>query len=443
MARRNGGKSNTLPQRLTLPFRLEEGRVPGLSSRLLYVGAAFVVACVTWASITEIRELAVATGQLEPAGHVQLVQHLEGGIVAEILVQEGQVVKGGDAIVRLQPTAATSDLAQLRVRAAALTLQIERQSAALEGRLPAFGDLGTRYPGLAKNQQNAFDAERDRHSRTKEGLITRVDQKLAEVQALQSESESLERQLDIDKEQLAIRKKLKEQGFASIATVLEAKRAHERTNSDLIALRGRLESAQEGLNEARIKLLESDADFANRMTEERTRAGAELAELKETLSKQEDRVTRLLVRAPVQGVVQELVPKAVGQVLQPGELVARIVPMGGTLVAEVQIEPKDIGYISVGDAASVKITTFDPARFGAIEGTVKKISASTFQTPEGNPYYKAVISLAQGFVEAAGERHVVLPGMVVNAEIVTGSKSLTRYLLKPVFRSLDIAFTER
>lgn len=436
------GKPKNLPRRLTLPFKLEEGCVPGMSSWHLYLSTAFVVASVTWASLTEVRELAVASGQLELAGSVQLVQHLEGGIVSEILVKEGQVVDGGELIVRLQPTAATSDLAQLRTRAAGLGLQIERQTAALEGRTPENSEPAKMFPGLAKNQLQAFEAEREKQTRTKDGLIARVEQKLAEVQAFHCKSESMDRQLAIDLAQLEIRKKLTSQGFASNATVLEARRAYERTNSDLIALRGRLESAQEGLNEARIKLLEADADFANQMTEKHWRAFSELAELKELLSKQKDRVTRLLVRAPVKGIVQELVPSAIGQVVQPGELIARIVPMGEELVAEVQIAPKNIGQMSIGDPANVKITTFDPARFGSISGTVEEISASTFQTPEGDPYYKAVIKLTNNFVEAAGRRHLVLPGMVVNAEIITGSKSLTRYLLKPVYRSLNIAFTE-
>lgn len=438
-----GRITDNLPRRLTLPFSLEDGRVPGISSWLLYTATAFIIVAVIWASITEIRELAVASGQLEPAGSVQVVQHLEGGIVSEILVQEGQVVEDGAPLVRLQPTAAGSDLAQLRVRAAGLELSVERFSAALDGRLPEFGEAGTRFPGLARDQLQAFEAEREQHSQSKDAMITRVEQKLAEVQALYAEGESLERQLAIDLEQLEIRKNLRKQGFASKATVLEAQRAYERTNSDLISVRGRLQSAQEGLNEARIKLLEADAEFNNRMTEERTRASAELAELKESIAKQADRVTRLLVRAPANGIVQELVPKAVGQVLQPGELVARVVPVGEELVAEVQIQPKDIGHVSIGDPASIKITTFDPARFGSIDGKVKKISASTFQTSDGNPYYKAIIELERNYVQSASERHIVLPGMVVNAEIVTGSKSLTRYLLKPVYRSFDIAFTER
>lgn len=409
----------------------------------MYLASAFIVACVVWASITEIRELAIASGQLEPSGSVQQVQHLEGGIVSELLVREGEIVESGTALVRLQPTAANSDLAQLRVRSAALSLQIERQTAALEARIPDFGDLGKRYPDLATDQMRTFETEREQHTQTKDSLIARVEQKLVESEALHSEAESLKRQLEIDQEQLDIRKQLREKGFASKATVLEAQRAYERTNSDLISVRGRLQSTQEGLNEARIRLLEVDAEFNNRMTEERTRASAELAELRENIAKHQDRVTRLLVRAPVKGIVQELVPNALGQVIQPGEMIAQIVPMEQELIAEVRIEPKDIGHIEVGDRADVKITTFDVARFGAIPGKVDKISASTFQNEEGDPYYKAVIRLETNSVGLGAERHLVLPGMVVSAEIVTGSKSLTRYLLKPIFRSLDIAFTER
>lgn len=438
-----GKKKDNLPRRLTLPFVLEEGRVPGMLSRLLYLASGFVIACVLWATITEIRELAVAPGQLEPSGSVQIVQHLEGGIVSEIMVSEGEIVEAGDPIVRLQPIAANSDLDQIRSRAAALTLQIERQTAALDGRLPDFGETGKAFPGLAHDQLQTFQSERENLTQTKDGLIARVEQKLAEIQSLHSETASLDRQLAIDLEQLEIRKKLMAQGFASRATVLEAKRSWERTNSDLIALQGRLESSQEGLNEARIKLLEADAGFNNRMTEERTRASAELSELSQSLAKQQDRVNRLIVLAPVRGVVQELSPKALGQVLQPAEMVARIVPMDQELIAEVRIEPKDIGHISVGDPADIKITTFDPARFGSIAGTVEKISASTFHTSDGDPYYKAIITLENNFVGLGSQRYAVLPGMVVNAEIITGSKSLTRYLLKPIYRSLNVAFSER
>ena len=438
-----GDKTENLPRRLTLPFVLEEGRVPGMAKRLLYLASAFVIACVIWASVTEIRELAVASGQIKPAGSTQIVQHLEGGIVAEILVNEGQLVTRGDPMLRLQPTAATSDLQQISIRAASLTLQVERQTAALSGRYPEFGEMAKRFPALAQDQLETFRTESEQHAKAKESLIARVEQKLAEVEALQGEAKSLELRLSIENEQLEIRKKLQDQGFASRATVLDVQRRYEETKSSLISTRGRLASAQEALNEARIKLLEADTEFTRRLTDERTKASSELAELKEQTAKQQDRVNRLLIRAPVNGIVQEFVPKALGQVVKPGEMIAQIVPQEQELIAEVRIDPKDIGHVEVGAPADIKITTFDPARFGSIGGEVRRISASTFQDEKGEPYYKVIVALSHSYVGLGAERHRVLPGMVVNAEIITGSKTLTRYMLKPVYRSLDIAFTER
>lgn len=441
MSRRS--QKENLPRRLTLPFILEDGRVPGLVSRMLYLTCGLIAALVVWASVTEIRELAIASGQLQPVGSVQRVQHLEGGIVSEILVSEGELVDAGMPMVRLQPISAGSDLAQTRVRAAALAMQVERQSATLEGRTADFGALALEFPDLARNQIDLFNSERLQLAQQKDSLISRVEQKFAEVQAFDAQLESLELQLEINREQLAIREDLLEQGFSSRSAVLDVRREYENTNADVISVRGDLRSAQEALNEARINLLELDSEYNNRLTDERARAGAELAELNEALTKQEDRVDRLVIVSPIHGIVQDLLPTAIGQVIQPGELVAEVVPLDQELVAEVRIDPRDIGHVRVGLDAEVKVTTFDPARFGSITGEVRQISASTLQNEEGEPYYRAIVGLESNFVGFGGARHMVLPGMVVNVEIVTGSKSLVRYLLKPVFRSLDVAFSER
>lgn len=432
-----------MPRRLTLPFALEEGRVPGIVSRLLYVASIVIGAFIVWASVAEIRELTIAAGQLRPVGSVHLVQHLEGGIVSEILVSDGEAVETGTALLRLQPIAAASDLAQLTVRAASLALQVERQTAALEGREPDFGALAQQYPDLARHQMNLHASERDSLAQQRRSLASRVVQKFAEVQAFQARLESLEAQLAIDREQLDMRQQLFDQRLLSRAHLLDGKREYESTNDDMIAVRGQLHSAQEASNEASINLLALDDEFVNRLNDERSRAAAELAELSEALAKQQDRVDRLLVRAPARGVVTGFTPKSIGEVIGPGDVVAEIVPMDSEIVAEVQIDPADIGHVSIGDVAEVKVTTFDFARFGAIEGTVRQISATTFQNEDGEPYYRAVIALGSDHVGSGGDRHPVLPGMVVNAEIVTGSKSFMRYLLKPIYRSLDVAFSER
>ena len=207
------------------------------------------------------------------------------------------------------------------------------------------------------------------------------------------------------------------------------------------------------MSEAESALAQADAVAAQKIAEERTKATSDLAETERQVAKFSDRFERLLVRAPSAGLVQELAPKAAGEVLKPGDVVARIVPSGFELVAEVRIDPKDSGHIKAGAHAEVKFATFDSAIFGTVPGKVERISATTFSPQFGappfhgqsaaEPYYKAIIRLEHPYVGSGPAKRPITPGMVVQAEIVTGAKSIVRYLLKPVYNSLDVAFTER
>ncbi len=436
-------RNNAPSKRLTLPLVLEEGRAPNISKALLMICSGFITACVIWASVTQIRELTIAPGQVKPSGSIQLVQHLEGGLVADIVVSEGEIVEKGAPLIRLQPIAAQSDLGQVKVRVANLAIQKERLSALIDDRKPDFSKWQKDYAHLVSEQVTALEAIRNQREAERQTLVSRVETRDGEVASYVEQLENINNQARIQAEQLKIKQGLMAEGLTSKAVFLESKRLHERALGESLSLKGQLKTAQEALNEARIQLLELDTEYREKMTEERTRVSGEYSELAESLGKHEDRVARLLVRAPITGIVQELVPKAVGEVIKPGGLVAQVVPMDHELIAEVHIQPKDIGHVKVGDPAEVKVTTYDPARFGGIDGEVRKISASTFRTEKGEPYYKAVIGLSRKYVGLKQEAHQVLPGMVVNAEIVTGAKSLTRYLLKPVYRSLDSAFTER
>jgi len=430
-------------QNLTLPLSLEEGRAPKLFVHTLYLISAFIAAGIIWATVAQIKELTVANGQLVPAGSVQLVQHLEGGIIAEIMVSSGQIVEEGAPLVRFQPAVARSDFGQANIRAVNLSLQKERLNAMLEGRPLAFGQTGIDYPQLARNQQRLMKSQYAQSVEERRTLLSKIEQKITEVISLEGQEQSLAKQISIQEEQVAIREKLLKEGFVSRAVYLDFKRSLETTRSEVIAINGRLTGARESLIETKSVLAEYNANLRQNLNDEVAKISAELAELKLAIIKHKDRLTRLLITAPVKGIVQELVPRAIGEVIKPGDVVARIVPMEQELIAEVRIPPKDIGFIEVGNKADVKITTFDPARFGSIPGTVRKISATTFQNEQGEPFYKAEIKLSKNSVGLSKEQHLVLPGMVVNAEIITGSKSLTKYLLKPVYRSLNIAFSER
>ena len=240
-----------------------------------------------------------------------------------------------------------------------------------------------------------------------------------------------------------MRKNLLDKGLVSRVTYLETERALSQARGDLTGLQGKIAEAQAALGEARNSLLELDAKLRNEASEEMGRVTAELAQVRENLARLEDRVARLEIAAPVRGIVKGLRIKTIGGVVRPGEILMELVPLGDALVAEVRINPSDIGHVAVGQPAKVKVSTYDTARFGGIEGTLKHVSASTFQEERGEAFYKGVIELGQDHVGNEPKAYPILPGMVVDADIVTGNRSLFRYFLKPVFRGLDSAFHER
>ncbi len=425
------------------PLQLENGSTPNLPKSILTLGSLAVAATILWGLTTRVNELTVAPGQLRPVGFIHSVQHVEGGQVADILVSEGQSVQKGEPLVRLEPAQATADLNQLESRRAGLSLRIERISALVDGRALDFGPSRQLFPDMARSETAAYDSALAEYRSGQKSLASQISQRSAEANGFKSQVQSLKRQLGFQNEQLAMRAGLVAQGYVSKSDYAELQRAAEKTNEQLVSATGQMETAIEAGKEAEVKLGEYQETFRRQLSEERTKATAELAELRASAPKQEDRVNRLVVRSPIAGVIQELAPKSVGQVMRPGDVIALIVPTDQEMIAEVQIPPQEIGHIKTGQSADIQISTFDSARFGKIPGIIQRISAATFQTQEGVPYYKAVIKLERDFVTVSGERHPLLPGMVVQAEIATGSKSLAAYLLKPIYNNYSTSFSER
>ncbi|MEC9368617.1 MAG: HlyD family type I secretion periplasmic adaptor subunit [Pseudomonadota bacterium] len=426
-----------------MPAELEDGQVPARVEKLAnYLGILFGCALL-WASFAQIREVVIAGGAIIPSGQVQQLQHLEGGEVEKVLAIEGQIVQAGAPLLRLRPTAAASDLNQLRVRAASKELHQIALTALIQGVEPDFSRVGRDYPDLTGEQEQLYRSKRDQLEQQRRTHAARTQQKEAEEEALRLETQSVERQKAIHQEQLDIRAKLLKDGYTSKRAYLATESELQETTARLAATRGRLHVAREQLVEVRSLQQGAEAEFMKNLSEERSTASAELAELREQITKYSDRVDRLVVRAPVNGIVQELAQKTTGEVVKPGDLVAKIVPLGDDVVAEVKIEPRDIGHVNVGDAVEVKLSTFDPSIFGVAKGRVEIVSATTFTDEEGRPYYKSVVKLEDNRIGAGAKQKLITPGMVVEADIITGSKSLVKYLLAPVYRSLDYAFSER
>jgi membrane fusion protein, adhesin transport system len=422
--------------------QLEERGAPRLARLAAGVGGLFVVAAVGWAAVTSVTEVAPSIGQVIPAGAVRVVQHLEGGILAELLVREGDRVAEGQVLATLVETGVQSDYDQLKAREVGLALKVERLRAFAEDREPSFEDARA-YPALAIDQLAIFRLARDSRAAQRRGQLLTIQERESELRVLLSQQAGLKQQIALASETTGLREGLVEKGLSSRLTYLDVKRELARLTGELAANQANARRARDQIATATQRLTELDTKLANDAITEMGAAAGELAQVREQLKKQTDRVARLAVTAPVGGVVKAIKVKTLGGVVPPGQAFAEIVPVGEELVAETRIQPKDVGNLRAGQPAYVRVTAFDATRFGGIDGEVQHISASTFDDGDGKPYYKAIIRLAKVHVGGDPARNIVMPGMTVQADVRTGSRTVLEYLAKPVKSALANAMHER
>ena len=432
-----------VPDWLTTPIEFEDMTKIRLRRNSMRIIVALVAGLLVWSAVAPIRELSIAHGQLIPLYEVRSVQHLEGGIVDEILVTEGQLVDKGQPLMRLQPAGMESELATLRVRAHNLQLEKLRAEALLANRDIDTRSLGEISTNLIANHVQVHHLRLEQRTKEQELLNTRIAQKKAEIAGLESQIPMQQRLIEMQKERLEGRQKLQAIGAMSKKQVLEVESLYEQARIQLRESERKLAMAKEELPEAEVTLGEASAKARQLWSEELAKSSSELAEVQESIRKYADQVERLVVRSPIRGRVQNMLQRSPGEVVPPGESILRIVPVGDDLVAEVRVKPEDIAEVTLGDQADVKVSAFDYARFGKLKGEVTSISPTTFETDDHQFYYKALIRLDPKRSTAFAPYTRLQPGMTVDADIISGSKSLLRYMLKPVFRGIDVAFTER
>lgn len=425
-----------------MPLELEDGPPPFAYRRILQVLSLGAAAFLGWSIVGQVREVAKASGEIVPAGKIQTVGHLEGGIVAEVLVEEGQLVEKGTPLVRLQEAATSSDLEKVRTRLQFLAR--EEQRLTNYSREEKNGD--PRFSGdfdFSEAQQAALEAQKKAIEQEQQALKARINEKEAELASVLERISFQRTQVEIEQEKFAIQESLFDQGYTSKRRFLDAKSAHQIAQSELSELIGRKGRAEAQLAEAKASLERFIAVEAEELAEERSRVVQERSELAFEAEKQRDRFDRLYVRAPASGHVKTLNLKGPGSVVAPGDVVAEIVPSDSDLVAEVRVSPRDIGHVEVGDEAEIAVTTFDPNIQGTLKGEVSVVSASSFRDEYGNYYFKAKIPLSSNMIGKGSQEETISPGMVVDAKIVTGSKSVMQYLLKPVTRAIGDPLSER
>lgn len=429
---------------LALPIELEEGAPPQLARTAMAVISGLVVLLLVWANIAHIRELSVATGEIAPYGSTRAAAHLEGGIIDELLVEPGDAVAAGQPLARLRAEGAGGEVERLAARRASLAIRAERMHAQAASRAPDFSAWRENWPNLVAEQQSVYDAAVEQQRAEMATVISRETSAKAEVAKAEAQLRSETELLSFAREQLAIQDQLIGEGFTSKQTHLQAKSAVATAESNAAVAKSRLDQARDALEAATADRAGAEAQYRAKIAEERAGVLGELAELEQPFNALQDRSDRLTVRSPVAGIVNAVLVNGHGDVVRPGGVVAEITPTGAKLFAEVRIAPKDIGHIAPGQETDVTVTTFDPNRYGKIAGTVSHISADSFTDERtGEAYYIAYIALSEQTIGRGKIARPLTAGMQVRAEIITQTRTLMQYALKPVSRSLDRAFTER
>ncbi len=420
---------------------LEEVRVYGLERAVVLGTGLLVAATLGWAMMTTVPEVAVGTGEIAPARAPAPVQHLEGGIVAEVLANEGDDIEAGQPLLRLNDAATQSELSQAKVRLEILILQSERLAAVAEGNINA--NQSVLAGVFAAPQRDALESRMRALADRAAVLREQAAQRRSDLATLSVQISALKEQLALYRNELKIREDLANNGLSTRLAVLEAQRLFMSAQAEHERLTGQQTSAQRSLAEAEARITEMQSSAVDEARQEEARISLEIAETTEIIRKLEDREERTVVRAPIGGVLRGLAVHRPGTVLPPGGLIAEIMPRDVPLVADVRLTPRDIGFIKVGQPVQLKVEAFDFSRFGSVEGKVEQVSAGTFLDAQRLPYYRARVSLSQQFVGRNPHHAKLAPGMTVHADITTGTKTILQYLLKPIYSAMSASFHER
>lgn len=422
---------------------LEEAGSSGLIRVAMVTISTVVCLFLGWAAITTVDEIAATSGEVVPSGQVQSIQHLEGGIVKEILVQEGNLVEKGQVLMRMNPEQALAELDQMRARRAALLLQSERARAVGLDQKPDWAIAGPGYENVVRDQTSLYKGQMENATNRREVIRRQIDQKKSELALFSDQERTLRKNLTLLTQQMEVREKLFKEGLGTRLLYLDIQKQVNEAQGNINKLAGDKQRAAEALGEAQSRLLELDTQMRETALGELGTVGTELASLREAVHKLEDRARRLELKAPVRGIVKGLKVFTVGGVVPPGAVIMEVVPMDKELIVETRISVRDIGHVRVGQPVTVKVVTYDFARYGGITGELKDISATTFLDEKQQPYYKGIVVLDRNYVGFDPERNRVMPGMTVQADVTTGEKTLLQYLLKPVYSSVMTSFRER
>jgi membrane fusion protein, adhesin transport system len=411
---------------------------------LLFAIAGFFVSFVVWAGQAELDEVTRGQGRVIPSRQIQVVQNLEGGIVASILVRDGDIVEEDEILMRIDNVRIESDYREKRSRYLALLGATARLEAEIEDRELRFPDgFIEEAPGIAAYEIQLFETRRRALQSQVDVLESQAEQRRRELEGLNSKLKVLQRSYAIVSEELKISEPLAKQRILARTEFLQLQRQVNDIRGEMEQTELTIPRVEEAVLEAEEKLEGLLAEFRAETLADLTNRMSELTGLKEIIAAGADRVRRTDVRSPVRGTVKQVRVTTVGGVIQPGQDLVEIVPLEDTLLVEANLRPADIAFVRPGLPATVKISAYDYAIYGGLQGTVEGISADTITNEENESFYRVRVRTSQSHLGLAEAPLSIIPGMTAQVDILTGEKSVLDYLMKPILKARDNALRER
>ena len=411
---------------------------------VMYFWLVTMTVLFTWAYFAEIDEIAKGNGDIVPSGSNQLVQNLEGGIIQEILVKEGEIVEKGQLLVKIDNQKSQSSYTSNTIKAEALEAKIIRLKAQSTGeKFNPSKELIKKIPHIIASEESLYKINTKQLSSKINALEARLSQKKQELSEARSTKNSMKVSLVLINKEVSMTKPMVAKGVRSKIDFLKLQREANEVKEKYDAARLSIPRLRSAIKEVKSTIIETTLSAKSEAKLKLNEALAELKGYQASSTALEDQVSRTLVIAPMKGIVQKLFIHTVGGVIKPGADILEIVPTDAALLVSISIKPSDIAFIYFGQKAIVKFTAYDFAIYGGLIGEVILISPDTTKDENGETFYKVRIKTNKNYLTRDGKKLKIIPGMTVTADIITGRKTVLDYILKPILKTKQYTFTER
>lgn len=401
-----------------------------------------VVLFLLWAALAQLDEVTRGEGKVIPSKQLQVLQSIDGGLVSEILVKEGDVVNPNQLLIKIDETRFVSSVKENQAQYLGLVAKAARLRAISEGKpfVPP-PDVLKADPSIVQQERQFFEARNDELNAAISIARQQLAQRHQELNEAQAKKAQAAQGYDLTSKELSVTRPLISSGAVSEVELLRLERDVSRYRGEREMAAAQISRIQAAINEAQRKIEEVELTFRNEASKELSETMAKLNSLAEGSVALSDRVKQSSIRSPVKGTVKRLLVNTVGGVVQPGKDMIEIVPLEDALLLEAKVQPRDIAFLRPGQPVMVKFTAYDFSIYGGLDGTLEHIGADSVMDEKGNAFYTVRVRTSKpGFGDA---NLPIIPGMVAEVDILTGKKSVLAYLIKPVLRAKSVALTER